>query len=244
MFVEYITGLLLIIGYFLICIIIALLLKHIIKMHTEVFRKILHLIALCASFIFVFFFEHWFLSVAVSLTFAVLVYLVLTLGERFIKNYSKIFAERKRKHELKNSNITTFIMYAIVITICWGFFNDKMLVLACVFAWGVGDGLAAVIGKLFGKVHIKGRLIEGVKSVEGTVSMFFSAFLSVLLILLIRGGLSGIGYVHIAFTVALVVTFVELFTKKGMDTISCPISALLTMLPMVSAYDGFQTVFA
>ena len=42
-------------------------------------------------------------------------------------------------------------MMAFSVCICWGIFGEKYLVLATIYAWGIGDGLAALVGKRFGK---------------------------------------------------------------------------------------------
>ena len=85
--------------------------------------------------------------------------------------------------------LLVFGMFAAVVTLCWGILGERMIAICAIYAWGFGDAFAAVIGKRFGKHKISGRHIEGKKSVEGSVSMFVVSFLSVLLLLLYRGGM-------------------------------------------------------
>lgn len=79
---------------------------------------------------------------------------------------------------------------------------------------GYGDGLAAVIGKKYGK-H---KLMFG-KSVEGTITMFVTSLIvsfSLLVIFTPR-------YVWLAVLIALFATVVEVVTPKGLDNLSVPL---------------------
>lgn len=90
---------------------------------------------------------------------------VLALAER-IPMFSSFVNERK-KGEFKSSMVLAVGMMAFSTTVCWGLFGDKYLVLASIYAWGVGDALAALIGKKYGKHKIKWKIADGKKSVEG-----------------------------------------------------------------------------
>lgn len=200
-------------------------------MPKELFRKSLHFVLLFSLLVLVYAFQTWWISALASVVFALMVFPILTSGERF-NHYSGLLAERK-KGEIKRSMILVFGMFAAIISICWGLFNDKMLVLACIYAWGFGDGAAALVGKYFGRHLLRGKMIEGCKSVEGTAAMFAVSFLSVIIILLIRGGLPWHGYIAISVITAAVCAVVELYTLDGYDTITCPFAAAAIMLPLL-----------
>ena len=127
-------------------------------------------------------------------------------------------------------------MFSVVIAVCWGIIGDKTLVFACIYAWGFGDGAAALVGKRFGKHFVTGRFVERRKSLEGTAAMFAVSFVVVMTILLIRGGLKWYGYVPIASLTAAVCAAVELYTLGGYDTITCPFAAGLVILPLVRVF--------
>ena len=129
-------------------------------------------------------------------------------------------------------------MMAFSVTVCWGLFGDKHLVLASIYAWGVGDALAALVGKRFGKHKIKWKLADGKKSVEGSLAMFICAFISVLLVLLVRGGVGIPLCLGTAIVAAIVCTVTEMCAKNGLDTVVCPISAMAVILPMVTLLGG------
>ena len=202
----------------------------------ELFRKILHFILLGAYIPLLFAFETWWISAAFSLTVIVLVYPILALAGR-IPAFSS-FVNERRKGEFKSSLVLALSVAAVSITICWGIFDDKLLVLACVYAWGVGDAFAALIGKRFGKHKSRFRLADPHKSIEGSCAMFLCSAISVFTVLMIRGGLHGVSCLIISLLAAAVTTFVELCSKGGLDTITCPLSAMVVILPLVQLLGG------
>lgn len=217
--------------YFIIAASIALGSRFFIKIPDELFRKILHCILLGSLLPFVFAFETWWMSAVTAVVFALVVYPILAFFERY-KTFSELTTERK-KGELKNSLLLVFGMFAVVISICWGWLSDKYLVLASIYAWGFGDAAAALVGTKFGRHKINWKYIDGKKSVEGTVAMFITSLISVVVILVCRGGMSVVGYFFVSMITAIVSAFAELYSKDGMDTVICPISAMVVLLPMV-----------
>lgn len=223
------TGILIV--YFVIMASCAIGSRFLIKIPDELFRKILHCILLGSLFMFTVVYEKWWISAIAAIIFEIIVYPILVFLERF-KNFSKITTERK-KGELKNSLMIVFTMYAVVVAVCRGLVGDKYLALASIYAWGFGDAAAALVGKKFGKHKIGWKYTDGKKSIEGSLSMFAVSFMSVSIILSNRGGLSGIAVVIISFITAGVSTLAELYSKNGNDTIICPMSAMMVLIPLV-----------
>ncbi|MBR2894067.1 MAG: phosphatidate cytidylyltransferase [Oscillospiraceae bacterium] len=125
---------------------------------------------------------------------------------------------------------------AVSICVCWGYMNDRYLVLACVYAWGVGDAFAALIGKQFGRHKIHMRFADPNKSLEGSAAMFLTSTTAVFIVLLLRGGL-GIGACLILSAAAAAVsTLVELCSRNGYDTITCPTVTMIVLLPLVNLF--------
>ena len=222
--------------YFAICAPAAFVLRLTVKMPDEVFRKILHCILLGSLSVWVVAFPNWWMTALSAIVFAVIVYPFLFFAEK-LKGYSKLVTERKTG-ELKRSLLIVFFMFAIVVSVCWGWQQDKLLALASIYAWGFGDAFAALVGKRFGKHKIGGKIIHGRKSVEGTVAMFVVSFCCVFGILMVRGGLAWYAYPIIAFVTALVSAFVELYTLNGIDTITCPLAAMTVLVPMIHLFGG------
>ncbi|MBQ7359915.1 MAG: phosphatidate cytidylyltransferase [Lachnospiraceae bacterium] len=222
--------------YYIVAASTALVCRALIRIPDELFRKILHCILLGSLMGFVFGFETWWISAGVAVAFAVVVYPILAFFERF-KAYSQLTTERK-SGELKASLLLVFGMFATVIAICWGWLGDKYLVLASVYAWGFGDAAAALIGKRFGKQKIQWKYIDGKKSYAGTIAMFLTSFVSVLIVLACRGGLNTAGLLLTAAITAFVSAIAELYSKDGMDTVICPMVAMVTVLPLVYLFGG------
>jgi len=233
---ETLLGVGMILLYFAVCASSALVMHYFLPIPSEVFRKLLHMILLGSLSVWVAVFSSWQVSALSAVAFALIVYPILSLAER-IEGFSKLLTERKGG-EIKQSLLIVFAMYAIVVCICWGWLEDKLLTLASIYAWGFGDAAAALIGKRFGKHKLQWKYIDGRKSAEGTFAMFAVSFLSVLTVLLVRGGLSPVAYVVIAAVTAAVSAAAELYTPGGMDTITCPLAAMTVLLPLVAAFGG------
>ena len=222
--------------YFIVCASTAFICRRFLRIPDEVFRKILHGILLGSLLVWTVQFDRWYLAALSALSFAAAVYPLLKAAERG-KGYSHFVTERS-SGELKQSLIVVFVMYAIIVTVCWGWLNEKLLALCSIYAWGFGDAAAALIGKRYGRHKLEGKHIEGRKSAEGTLAMFTVSFACVLIILILRGGMAWHEYLITAFVTALVSSAVELYTMRGMDTITCPLAAMAVLLPLVHLLGG------
>ena len=213
-----------------------MLFRAFIKIPDELFRKLLHFLLLGAYFPFLFGFRTWWISAGFAGCLILLFYPILVLAGK-IPAFSSFFNERKRG-EFKSSMIYALMTMVLSISVCWGFFGDKLLTIACVYAWGVGDAFAALVGKKYGKHKIKLPFADPKKSWEGSVAMLLSGVISVLTVLLVRGGLGFGSCLLIAVIAATVTTYVELCTKGGLDTITCPAVAMAVILPLIKILGG------
>ena len=215
---------------------IMLIARILFRIPDELFRKSLHFILLGAYIPFLFGFQTWWISAGFAAFLIVVLYPVLLLAGR-IPAFSSFVNERK-KGEFKSSMILALSVMVLSISVGWGIFDDKYLVLACVYAWGVGDAFAALIGKRFGKHKIRWKLADSHKSIEGSLAMFLTSAISVCLVLVLRGGLDVISCVFISVVAALACTLVELCTKSGLDTITCPATAMVIIIPLLKVLGG------
>ncbi|MHB1154385.1 MAG: diacylglycerol/polyprenol kinase family protein [Eubacteriales bacterium] len=229
--IDFITGFGILLGYFIVCAAAAFILRRFAALPSELFRKILHIILLGSIFVYTYAFETWWISAIAAVVFILLVFPILAFAER-IHGYSDLLIERKNG-EIKNSLVVVFVMFSVLICICWGWLGEKYLVIASVLAWGFGDAAAALIGKHYGRHFIKGRLVEGRKSLEGTLAMFAVSFVTVTVVLLINSPVMWYGYIPIAAVTAAACAVVELYTRGGMDTLTCPFTAAAIMIPLV-----------
>jgi len=72
--------------------------------------------------------------------------------------------------------------------------------------------------------------IQGAKTVEGTLAMGMTSFLCVTVTLVLMAGVLWWKAILIALVVAVVSALTELFTKKGWDTVTVPVMALIVLL--------------
>ncbi len=232
---ELIYGVCNLLIYFVTAVAAVLALRCVIR-YDELFRKLLHFVLLGSLAVWTVSFPTWWIELASVIGFVVIVYPILAFFERF-QAYSKTVTERK-KGELKNSLIVVFLMFALVIAVTEGIFRDRYLALASVYAWGIGDALAALVGKRYGRHKLTGPLLTGKKSLEGTAAMFLASFVSVAAVLLYRGGLQAGPLVLVSLVTAAVSAVCELYTRDGMDTITCPLAAMAVLLGMLKLLGG------
>ena len=198
----------------------------------ELFRKALHFVLLGAYIPLVFAFEAWWMAAIFAASLIIILFPALSIASK-IPMLSAFIIERK-KGEFLSSMVLAVGMMAFSVTVCWGLFGDRYLVLATIYAWGIGDGLAALVGKRFGKHKIKWKLADGKKSVEGSAAMFLCSLVAVFTVLMVRGGIGVPMCFVIALLTALVCTVAELCAKDGWDTVICPVSAMIVIIPMVT----------
>lgn len=223
--------------YFVIAASVMLTLRGLIRIPDELFRKILHSILLVSYIPFAFAFDIWWHSVVFALALEIVIYPFLALAER-LSMFSSFVNERK-KGEFKHSLLLAFTMLAVCNIVCWGWLGDRYLGIACMYAWGVGDAFAALVGKKYGKHKIKWKYADPRKSVEGSAAMFVSSALAVLCVLLAHHHLNVAAYILIPLAGAGAATVVELVTPGGMDTVTCPTAAMAVMIPLMAILGGF-----
>lgn len=127
-----------------------------------------------------------------------------------------------------NGNLGTVyfpISLLILVIFTFGVINRPEIGAIGILVLGYGDGLAAVIGKAYGK-----RKLVNNKSLEGSLTMLFASLIVVIIILL----LTGYGLVTtllVAVIISIASTLIELYTPKGLDNLSVPLfSSLLAYI--------------
>ena len=195
-----------------------------------IFRKILHIIAFTSILPLLFCTEIWWISAMVEFVFVILVILALIQAEK-LPFYRHLLVE-KEKHEVVISFAMLFTLMTLLLTVFWGIFGPehKYIVLASIMAWGPGDAAAAIVGRNWGRHKLSGKHIEGVKSVEGTVAMGVTSFVCTLATLIGMSGLSFHTNLLLSAVIAPIAALVELFSKKGSDTVTVPIASSLILL--------------
>lgn len=231
---EYLKVLGIYLGFIVSLASVLLVIRYTTKVKDYVFRKLLHIVAFTSVLPLVFSTQIWWIAVAVEILFLIVVIIALHFLENF-SFYKSLFIE-KAKHEVILSFIALFGLISVLLTVFWGLLGREHLYIAvgAIMAWGPGDAVAAIIGKTHGGHKLQGKLIEGVKSMEGSIGMAVTSFLCLLPILLTMSELSfGVALVA-ALIIAPLASLTELFTKGGWDTVTVPIvSALLLSITML-----------
>ena len=192
-----------------------------------VFRKLMHLLALGSVITMLLLSAEWGAPVLVCCCAALALYPILSVVER-ASWYPDLLVE-KEHGEVKKSLSLYFLTVAAVTALAWGAAGQKPIALASLLMWGIGDGAAALVGIPFGKHKLRWGLADGKKSWEGTAAMFAAAFAAgtIPLLLLSDGGWKCLPQAAAAAAVA---AFAELVSKNGVDTVTVPLSAAVTLL--------------
>lgn len=183
-------------------------------------RKFIHIGVSNWWILAMFTFDLWYIAVIAPITFVLLNY--YSYKTNLIKSM-----ERSGKGNLG----TVYFPISLVILVLIGFglksdlarFNIPILVLVGavgILTLGYGDGLAAVIGKKYGKYKIVND-----KSILGSLTMLVVTFVVVTLISLIHLNLPM--SLLAGLTIAVIATAVELFTPKGLDNLTVPLVSSL-----------------
>ena len=201
----------------------------------ESIRKLQHVAYSLSIFLLLHLFSTWYMAVAAAALLVLLAYPVLLLIEK-TPRYRKLFVDRSsRGGELRKQLIYVQLSFAILIFIYWGLLGTRWHYIAAVsvMAWGFGDAAAALVGKAFGRRRVLHRLIEGSKTYEGMGAMMLAAGLAVFFTLLLYAGKPWYISLPVSFMAASVCGVIELFSRKGMDTLTVPFSAAAIIFPFM-----------
>jgi len=202
----------------------------------EVMRKMCHLVITLSIFPLVMLFSTWYMAVLAAFMLVFIAYPLLALVENS-SLYKRIAVEREGG-EFKRSLIIVQMTIALIIFVFWGLLGTewKYVAVVAVMAWGFGDAAAALVGKNFGRRRILHPRIEGTKTMEGTHAMFVTAGLAIFFTFLIYAGQPWHVSLAVALLVAPISATVELFSNRGMDTLTVPISTGLAVLSLMSIF--------
>jgi phytol kinase len=159
--------------------------------------------------------------------------LPITIGAFFLSKYSPI---KINNSITESGHGLGLVYYAGIWTILLFVFQDYLWVVALAIAPMVyGDGFASLIGEKYGK-H-KFFITKDLKSIEGSLAMFITTFLTSSFIWFFYAFLNypiGEFNIFIILIISAIATVVEAITPKGLDNISVSsITAILYFLVTV-----------
>lgn len=225
----------LLLGYFVAMGLPMILLKAFDKVPFEVARKLYHLVIALSIFPMLKLFSSWYAAVLAALALVLLVYPLLAALEN-TSVFERIAVEREGG-EFKRSLIIIQLAIILLIVFSWGLLGAdwKYIAAVAIMAWGFGDAAAALVGKAIGRKRIRHPRIEGAKTVEGTLAMLVVAGLAIFFTLLLYAGQTWQVSAAVALLVAPVGAAVELFSRRGMDTLTVPLSVGASVLALMLA---------
>lgn len=233
------TGLLVLMVYYLVFL---LLLPTFLKVRTglalETVRKMQHVLYSLSIFLLLELFSAWYIAIGAASMLLFLGYPALIIVEKS-SWYRKTFVDRTTKGgELRKQLIFVQLTFAILIFIFWGLLgsNWHYIVAVAVMAWGFGDAAAALVGKAFGRRRFLHYLIDVKKTYEGTGAMIIFAALGIFFTLMAYAGEPWYTSLAVSLIVAPVCGIVELFSRRGTDTFTVPLSAAFLIFPVVNIF--------
>ena len=196
--------------------IVLIIMHFIFKIPREVFRKLLHVAAFSSTAVIVGLADSWQVACITLVLFAVIVYPILQLCERW-RGYSNLFVQRK-EGEIKKSLLLLFLTDAVLVVICWGIFGQPYIAVTAILMWGCGDAAAALVGKRIGKHHVNIKFADHKKTWEGTGAMFL---VSAIVGILVMTGMTGHPWYQnllMAVVAGACGAYTELVSHNGDDT--------------------------
>jgi len=227
-------GIILFFAYFFVTGLLPIILRIYFKAPFELVRKMLHLVITLSIFPLLYFFSTWFMAVLAAFLLVLIMYPVLKWVED--SSFFKRVAVEREGGEFKKSLVIVQLSIATQLFIFWGLLGEdwKYVAIVSVLAWGLGDAAAALVGKSFGRRKVQHKLVDGMKTVEGSHSMLIVSSLAAFIVLLMHGGSPWYFSLVVAFIVGIVSSVVELFSRRGMDTLTVPFSAGFTALTLLA----------
>jgi len=200
-------------------------------------RKVIHIFVGFCSFV-TFWFSPGFawLSAIIGCCFTFLVYLSRPAGP-----LHAMFDAMARDGDVNAKELKGPLYYAILLTILTSIFAIIPALLplywipaSCLAMMFLGDGVAPIVGKRWGRHHY-GKYI---RSVEGSVTVFVLGFLGGLFTVLLGSFTSTTQSIpaNLAMVILLLVivsginTCVEAITPGGLDNITCPAISTVSMI--------------
>ncbi len=209
-------------------VLILLIIRFFTKVPSFVFRKLLHAVAFTCFSVMVLNAQSWQAAALTSLLIAFIAYPLLSLAEKE-SWYSSLFVE-KSHGEIKRSLLMLFGMFAAVIALSWGIFQNLYAAVAAILMWGLGDAVAALIGIPYGKHKVSFKPVNGKKSWEGSFAMFCVSLLVGFCLLYFLFSYPSVTALTASSVMALAGTAAELLSPSEWDTLTVPVVELIIAL--------------
>ena len=200
----------------------------------ELVRKLQHIAYSMSIYFLLHLFSDWYVAIAAAFLLVLVAYPALLVVERF-PWYRRVFVDRGRGGELRKQLLYVQLSFALLIFVFWGLLGIRWYYInaVAVMGWGFGDAAAALVGKAWGRRHVLLPLVESAKTYEGSLAMTLVAGLAFFLTLWLYAGQAWYVSLLVALIAAPFSAGVELFSRRGLDTLTVPFSCACVMLPVL-----------
>ena len=233
-----IVGAGLLLAYYVVaCFLLPTLLKLWPRTPRELVRKLQHIAYSVSIFPLLHLFSEWYVAIGAAFLLVLVGYPALLVVERF-SWYGRVFVDRSRGGELRKQLLYVQLSFALLIFVFWGLLGIRWHYVSAVavMGWGFGDAAAALVGKAWGRRHVLLPLVESAKTYEGSLAMTLFACLGFFFTLWLYGGRPWHSSLLVALAVAPLSAAVELFSRKGIDTLTVPFSSACVILPLIALF--------
>lgn len=179
------------------------------QMQPETIRKWIHIAVGHWVFLALAWMEHWYVAITPLLFFTLINWITLKRGTGRMNQVERV------------SYGTVYYPMALALLVLFFFEQEPMALVAgsMVLAWG--DGLAALVGKRFGKTfYTRGKIR---RSFEGSIAMFLASFLVLTVTLLLYEEPAWIA-VSYGFLLANIAALIEAVSYRDTDNLLIPLT--------------------
>lgn len=215
----------------LVIVLLLMLIRWKCNINDEVFRKLMHFTAIMITPLCLYFAIDFYVAMLCLFIYAIGGAIGLRIIEK-VKSYSSFFVERE-KHEIRKSFVSYCSMQAVIILVC-GVYGDIRIVYIELLVWAIGDMVAALCGKKWGKRHFRMPLSDHNKTYVGSIAMLIITFIISITALSIMYDFSVARIIVQSILVAVAATIAELLSHKGKDTTTIPLT--VTIICLISDY--------
>ena len=191
-------------------------------LESEITRKFAHVTATLSTISFPYLFNsHWYV-LALAIIFFVLLF--LSQNRSYLKSIHAINRISAGSYLLPVAIYLTFLVSYLL--------NNSFLFVLPILVLAICDPVAGIIGVKFGYYNRKIQISKWTlaKTWAGSISFFISCFIICMIALYINQNILNITIVGIAIIVSLTSTLAEMFSRKGYDNLTVPLSVLLVLL--------------
>lgn len=179
------------------------------RMQPETIRKWIHIAVGHWVFLALAWMEHWYVAITPLLFFTLINWITLKRGTGRMNQVERV------------SYGTVYYPMALALLVLFFFEQEPMALVAgsMVLAWG--DGLAALVGKRFGKTfYTRGKIR---RSFEGSIAMFLASFLVLTVTFLLYEEPAWLA-VSYGFLLANIAALIEAVSYRDTDNLLIPLT--------------------